>query len=114
MDNKTYQKATKEFAIYPKDWEMEYLVLGLASEAGEVAGKLKKLIRGDYTEDALSTHNLEKYNADLKAELGDCLWYISEICSTIGVQLGDVMADNIAKLTARKEAATIKGNGDDR
>lgn len=85
-----------------------------------MAGKHKKLIRGDYTKTILSDmgdteeYNLDSYHKDLKAELGDVLWYISEMCNTGGWTLEELMADNIAKLTARKEASTLRGSGDNR
>lgn len=64
-----YQQRAAEFAVYPKDREREYLSLGLISEVGELAGKVKKEIRDgvDLTEGIL-------------AECGDCAWYASQIC----------------------------------
>lgn len=47
MDLKTYQAFTRTTAIYPEDRTLEYLGLGLASEAGEVAGVVKKWIRDE-------------------------------------------------------------------
>lgn len=58
--------------------------------------------------------DLQRYNTDLKLELGDVLWYISEICSEIGCTMEEVMAMNIDKLKARKKADTLKGSGDSR
>lgn len=71
-----YQEVCKQFAIYPKDREREYLSLGLLSEVGELAGKVKKEIRDgvDLTEAILD-------------ELGDCEWYTAMICNHLGTTM---------------------------
>ena len=100
---KEYQEFTRTTAIYPKEKALEYLALGLCSESGEVAGKAKKIIRD---------------GVDLKeqilAELGDCLWYISEIASELDTDLEQVLDSNIAKLKDRKARDVLKGSGDNR
>jgi NTP pyrophosphatase (non-canonical NTP hydrolase) len=98
-----YQDFTDTTAIYPEDKALEYVALGLASEAGEFAGKIKKMIRdNNHDQDAMI------------AELGDVLWYVAQAASTLGVHLSDVAIDNVAKLKSRQERGTLKGNGDDR
>lgn len=85
-----------------------YPALGLANEAGEVLGKLKKLYRdhsGRLTPDA---------KAALAAELGDCLWYIAELATHLGVDLGAVAVGNLSKLRERQAAGRIQGEGDAR
>ena len=69
-----YQRKARETAIYPKKEALPYLSLGLVSEAGEVAGKVKKLIR-DGTE------------SDVASEVGDVLWYCAMLASEVGVSL---------------------------
>ncbi len=99
----SYQDFTDTTAIYPEDQALEYVALGLASEAGEFAGKIKKMIRdGNHDQDAMV------------AELGDVLWYVAQAASTLGVHLSDVAIDNVAKLKSRQERGTLKGDGDDR
>ena len=101
-----YQEKTGETAIYPPDKALEYLTLGLCSEAGEVAGKLKKIIRdhdGVIDEDA--AHKLS-------LEIGDVLWYVAQLSTTLGLQLSEVAEDNLKKLSARKNKGTITGSGD--
>lgn len=98
-----YQRWTRTVAIYPKDQAINYLALGLASEAGEVAGKVKKTIR-DGTFD----------RADLISELGDCLWYLTRLADELGVDLLTVFDSNFTKLQARKNSNTLKGSGDHR
>ena len=122
MNAKRYQESLQQFAVYPKAFALEYLVCGLASEAGKAAGKLKKLIRGDYYEvsdpvdgqEAGKRIALDSFEKDLHAELGDVMWYVARICSETGTTLDKIMADNIKKLKSRLERNTIKGSGDAR
>lgn len=120
---KKYQAATAKFAVFPKNFALEYLTLGLASEAGEVAGKAKKIIRGDYTEvgdvaaegeQQLLRVDIEAFHSDLLAEIGDVLWYVSELCTLTGTTMEHVMAQNIVKLTNRLKNDQLKGSGDNR
>jgi len=101
-----YQKFTKTTAIYPRHHAMEYLGMGLASEAGEVAGVLKKWIRGDY-----STKEMQE---KLKKELGDVLWYVARLADEQNFLLSNIFELNKAKLQQRKETGAINGDGDDR
>jgi NTP pyrophosphatase (non-canonical NTP hydrolase) len=103
-----YLDATNQVAIYPEagtgsDLELYYLSLGLTSEAGEVAGKIKKLIR----DGKLDIGNLAY-------ELGDCFWYLARLCDAIGYEPEDVLTININKLLKRKETNTLQGSGDHR
>lgn len=109
MRNEDYQKATQEFALYPKKDAIDYLVLGLASEAGEVAGKLSKLLRGDFTED-----QHQQWAEEMDKEMSDCLWFISQYCNETETSIGALMELNINKLRDRKNRGVIKGSGDNR
>ncbi len=82
--------------------------MGLTGEAGEVANKVKKIIRDG------SDKNNEELVQTISAEIGDCLWYIAVLASDIGVKLSDIASDNLIKLEKRKEKGTIHGSGDDR
>lgn len=104
MQASEFQEATKQFAIYPEEKAIEYLALGLSSEAGEVCGKVKKFIR-DKTD-------LDNLIESLNAELSDCLWYVSQLCNTLGLSLEDVMQYNIDKLTDRASRNKLGGSGD--
>lgn len=98
-----YQDFTDSTAIYPARLGLEYTALGLASEAGEFAGKVKKAIRDNtYDTDAMV------------AELGDVLWYLARAAAELDVHLSDVAKDNIEKLKSRKERNVLGGSGDDR
>ena len=103
-----YLDATNQVAIYPEagtgsDLELYYLSLGLTSEAGEVAGKIKKRIR----DGKLDIGNLAY-------ELGDCFWYLARLCDAIGYEPEDILTININKLLKRKENNTLSGSGDAR
>lgn len=98
-----YQDFTDDTAIYPEDSGLEYCALGLASEAGEVAGKVKKIIRGD----SVDVDTVIK-------ELGDVLWYTARLAAELDVYLSDVARVNVEKLSNRKERGVLKGDGDDR
>lgn len=104
MDSNQYQVKAAKFAIYPKEKTDEYLVLGLCSEAGEIAGKLKKQIRDGIQ---LSTD-------DLIQEVGDVIWYCSQLLHERSVPLGDCMVFNIQKLQSRLERGKLQGSGDHR
>ena len=103
----TYKRFTRDTAQYPKEVEMEYLMIGLANEVGEVLGKFKKHIRGDKMV-------VEDFNDALVAEMGDVMWYYARILDVLGVSFYDVMIGNIQKLHSRMERDVIKGDGDDR
>ena len=100
-------KFTQDTAQYPQEVEMEYLMLGLANEVGEVLGKYKKYLRGD----KVVQQDFEKALVD---EMGDVLWYFVRICDMLDVTLYEVMTRNINKLSSRLKRGTIKGDGDDR
>ena len=103
MTLSSYQKAASGTAIYPTQHAITYPALGLAGEAGEVANKVKKIIRDG---------KLDK--AALKGEIGDCLWYIAALCRDLNIDLGDVAKSNLEKLQDRKARGTLKGSGDNR
>jgi NTP pyrophosphatase (non-canonical NTP hydrolase) len=110
MDFNEYQNKAKQFAIY-KD-KIVYPTLGLASEAGEVCGKIKKIMR-----DTDGIHNLKyKYDRvlEIKSELGDVLWYIANIAEDLNIPLQDIAEENIGKLQDRKDRDKIQGSGDNR
>jgi len=106
MDVKKYQDWTITTAIYPGAGEYGfnealYLTLGLASESGEVAGKVKKIIRGDTVEPE-----------SLVSEMSDVLWYLTRMCDNLGFNLEDLADYSYKKLESRKATNTIKGSDD--
>ena len=104
-----YQFAASKTATYPVIGSpIVYPALGLAGEAGEVVEKVKKIMRDD---DGVVTQTAK---AALKKELGDVLWYVSELSRQLGFTLEEVAWANIVKLQQRSEAGMIGGSGDDR
>lgn len=103
-----YQVAVEKFAVYPKEQGMVYLALGLASEAGEVADKIKKVIR-----DKDGIYDEEEKLAILR-EVGDVVWYATILASEIGVDMSDVLTQNYNKLAFRQKRGMIGGSGDNR
>ncbi len=109
MDFKTYQEKSRRTAGYPAiGHALIYPTLGLVNEAGEVAGKIKKVFR-----DKDGQINEETRQA-LKAELGDVLWYLAQVCTELELSLEEVAEGNIAKLYDRLERGVIRGEGDNR
>ena len=104
-----YENLAGQTAIFPKDRALEYLALGMTSEAGEVAGKVKKLIR-----DGEDVEGFEMKKLAIASEIGDVLWYCAMMAKEVGVPLNTIMQENLRKLHDRKERGTLQGSGDDR
>lgn len=106
-----YQEATGKTAVYPCATTIEaltYVTLGLTGEAGELANKVKKLLRDKGGAVTL------KDKIELQYELGDCLWYVSQMAKELGFNLEAVARRNVEKLQGRAERGTLKGSGDGR
>jgi NTP pyrophosphatase (non-canonical NTP hydrolase) len=102
----TYKEFTRTTALYPQEEAINYLVLGLASEAGEVAGKLKKAIRDG--------HGHTELRDNIISETSDVVWYVVRLLDELELDIEDVMEYNIQKLTSRQERGVLKGSGDNR
>lgn len=102
-----YQQAALETAVYPEEYRIIYPALGMTGEAGEVADKVKKVIRdyGSFTDER--KHEIVK-------EIGDVLWYCATLANDLGYTLEEVGIMNIEKLKSRKERGVISGSGDNR
>ena len=104
-----YQSRAASTAIYPdRGANMEYPTLGLCGEAGEVAEKVKKIIR-----DRDGRWSPEDRVAIAK-ELGDVLWYVAALCHEFHLTMENVALLNVEKLASRAERGAIKGSGDER
>jgi NTP pyrophosphatase (non-canonical NTP hydrolase) len=104
-----YQALSRRTATYPGAGDnLVYPTLGLAGEAGEVAEKVKKLLRDDGG--VLG----DERRAALAAELGDVLWYVAQVATEAGLDLEQVAAANLAKLLSRQERGVLSGSGDER
>ena len=103
-----YQNASKETAIYPHNVKVLYPALGLAGEAGEVANKIKKVVRdgvGNMPND---------WKEQVGAEIGDVLWYCAALASDLNLSLAECAMKNRNKLQSRMKRGKIKGTGDRR
>ncbi len=109
MNFDEYQEKSRKTAIYP-DLGKNYIypALGLVGEAGEVADKIKKIIRdaGGIVDEARKT--------ELQKELGDVLWYIAQLSTEFGFSMDSVAEKNIEKLYSRMERGQLHGDGDNR
>lgn len=109
MDFTDYQRRSRNTAQYPPiGHPVIYPTLGLTNEAGEVAGKIKKIFRDKAGVIA------EADREALKAELGDVLWYLAQVCTELGLSLEDVAQHNLDKLASRQARGVIGGTGDKR
>jgi NTP pyrophosphatase (non-canonical NTP hydrolase) len=106
-DLNDYQRESrKTWNLVHTDHPIVYPTLGLVNEAGELAGKVKKIFRD---------HGGRVSDADreaLKYELGDVLWYLAQIATELDIPLQEVAESNLEKLFSRLERNAIKGEGD--
>lgn len=103
-----YQEEARKTAIYSNEHTIIYPTLGLAGEAGEVAEKVKKVLR-----DKDRAFGLEEQNAIAK-ELGDVLWYVANLAADLGLSLETIAEMNLAKLKSRQTQGLLQGSGDNR
>lgn len=109
MDMNEYQGRAKLTAVYTgPEQQLVCTVLGLNGEAGEVAEKIKKVIRDKAG--VVSDHD----RGEIAKELGDVLWYLAVLADTLGLTLEDVAAGNLAKLRSRADRGALQGSGDNR
>ena len=107
MNLNDYQEQANDMAIYPTEARLTYPALGLTGEAGEVADKVKKLIRDNRP--LTSTERVE-----IAKEVGDVLWYIAALARDLGVDMETIARLNLEKLNSRKQRGVIGGSGDNR
>ena len=97
-----YQKEAMSFRLPSAD--IEYALMGLVGEVGELFSYLAKSVRDDYPLDTTF----------IKKELGDILWFVAAIAADSGSGLDEIATLNLHKLGNRKKNNTIQGSGDDR
>ena len=109
MTFKEYQEEARKTAIYPNlGSNFIYPTLGLAGEAGEVAEKIKKVLRDN------NGMVSEEKKQELTKELGDVLWYIANLSVELNLSMEDVALKNLEKLKSRQERNELHGSGDNR
>jgi len=109
MNFDDYQKKSRKTALYPNVGEnFIYPTIGLAGETGEVSEKIKKVIRDKGGKIDDETREM------IKKELGDVLWYVSQLASELDLSLDEIAEENIEKLYSRLERGKLQGSGDNR
>lgn len=88
--------------------DVMHWVLGITGESGEIAEKVKKIIRDKNGEFS------EQDKSELAKEIGDVLWYLATLAHQLGVSFDDIAAANLAKLKSRQKRGVIGGSGDNR
>lgn len=108
MNLADYQKEVENTWISNKH-DFIRIVCGLSGELGEVCEKLKKYFRKD-----TGKTNWWGFGLILKKEIGDLMYYIAKLCNAFGLDLEEILQENIDKLAKRKKDGTLKGSGDNR
>lgn len=103
-----YQRLALETAVYPEEYNIIYPALGMAGEAGEVADKVKKVIRDNNAD--FSPLKCE----EIAMEIGDVLWYCAVLADRIGYRLDTIARMNNRKLKSRQLRGKLGGDGDNR
>ena len=103
-----YQEEALKTAIYPEDKKIIYPTLGLTGEAGEVADKVKKVIRDNNQEFT------DEKKRQIALEISDVLWYCATLSHDLGYTLGEIGQMNVDKLASRQRRNKIGGSGDER
>ena len=103
-----YQEGARRTAIYPNSQRIIYPTLGLTGESGEVADKVKKVIRDNDQEFTAERRR------EIALELGDVLWYAASLAHDLGYTLDEVAQMNLDKLASRMNRGKSHGSGDER
>lgn len=105
-----YQEQAKTTAIHHPDELMDKTiwVLGISGEAGEVVEKWKKMVA--YRDGVMTDEDL----TELSKEIGDVVWYIAMLASSLGLSFDEIVRNNLKKLADRKARNVQRGAGDNR
>lgn len=117
MEINEYQKMALETAVYPKEFKTIYPALGMNGEAGEVADKVKKVLRDSevVVRDGSGAIILpDTKREELAKEVGDVLWYVATMAYDLGYTLEEIAVMNYQKLRSRQERHKLSGSGDNR
>lgn len=112
MTLRQLEHGVRETLAYGDDLRTDalHMAFGLAEEAGEVAGKFKRVLRGDPGADMSDPQWL----ASVSGEIGDTLWYVVALADTLGLSMDDVAAQLLEKTRSRKARGVLLGSGDSR
>lgn len=108
--NAIYKQTRPDFTYGAgNDMGLLYAALALNGEAGEVAEKVKRIVRGDY-----KGMSVDEVRAKVQGELGDVLYCVCMVCAEMGLDLNDVMLSSVMKFESRLKRGVLQGEGDDR
>ena len=113
MEFTHYQTEAQRHAVYPdKGNNFVFPTLGIGEEAGEITGKVKKLLRdrGVASPKDLTPADIET----ITLEMGDLLWYLAALAQELQVSLDTVAEKNLEKIAERRARGTVHGSGDNR
>ena len=117
MEINEYQKMALETSVYPKEFKTIYPALGMNGEAGEVADKVKKVLRDSevIVRDGSGAIILpDAKREELAKEIGDVLWYVATMAYDLGYTLEEIATMNYQKLKSRQQRHQLNGSGDNR
>lgn len=110
MDFTAYQNQAADFAIYPPHARPLYALAGLISEVGEIGDLIKKAVRplhSDATADEIANATLYLDRKEMRSEIGDALWYLSDLATSYNLTMEECARDNLTKLEDRRRRGTI-------
>ena len=111
MEFNEYQKrasTTADFTGRPGEYPLMYSCMGLAGETGEVIEKVKKVMRNN------GGKMTEEQREAIKQEIGDVLWYLSQVARFCDIAFDDAAKANVEKLADRRARGVIRSEGDAR
>ena len=108
FDDYQQQALTTVLSTNDKFKDLLHWILGVNGEAGEIAEKIKKIIR-DKNGEVSPEDKIE-----LAKEIGDVLWYLAVLANQLGVSFDKVAQQNIEKLQSRQKRGKLGGSGDNR
>lgn len=100
MDFERYQEiaaGTDQFADQPGESQLMIPLLGLAGETGTLLSEFKKKIR--------DRESYDGFKSKAEEELGDVLWYLSNIASRLDLSLSAIATKNLHKTQERRPIA---------
>lgn len=105
-----YQAAALKTALFSGNelTDLSHWALGVSGESGEIAEKVKKIIRDQAA--TISPDN----KAEIAKEIGDVLWYLAVLAKHLGVSFDKVAESNLEKLRSRQLRGKLTGSGDNR
>jgi NTP pyrophosphatase (non-canonical NTP hydrolase) len=96
MNIDRYQELADKTSLGKDQHNLDRLLcatLGLVGEAGELANKVKKWTYHGHPSSIMGDR--------IREEIGDCLWYLAELCSALQWPMGKIAEENLSKLAGR-------------